>query len=86
MKTLLVSFLSVLAIGPVRGMADTTAEDCISGPMAQFGRYIGDWKIEDERLKQDDGGWDWKLEFSYDGGTTWVEVYRIRATPWDDGA
>lgn len=28
----------------------------------------------------DDSGWDWKLEFSFDG-ETWTEVYRIRATP-----
>ena len=147
---------------------------CMQGPMAQFGQYIGDWDIEDERLSQDgsewtagagarwnfvcigngaavqdfwipnggdvgtnlrtwnsetetwhiawatktlpgfahiqakmdsdgnivmryksppqnpprritffpvnDEGWNWKLEFSFDGGENWTEVYRIRAT------
>ncbi len=27
---------------------------CLEGPMAQFGGYIGNWRIEDSRL-QDDG-------------------------------
>ncbi|MCZ6894575.1 MAG: hypothetical protein O7H40_11085 [Gammaproteobacteria bacterium] len=26
---------------------------CMEGPMAQFGRYVGDWKIEDETLAKD---------------------------------
>ena len=30
----------------------------------------------------DDSGWKWKLEFSGDAGETWVEVYRISATPF----
>lgn len=30
---------------------------CQEGPIAQFGRYIGDWKIEDERLAPDGSGW-----------------------------
>lgn len=148
---------------------------CMEGPMAQFGRYIGDWKIEDMQRAQDgswsegkgarwvfsclgngaaiqdfwyppdgkvgtnlrtfdpaagtweiawtisgmpgfahiraeqadngnivmhyvaplpeplrritffppdDAGWNWKLEFSQDGGETWFEVYRIKATPF----
>jgi hypothetical protein len=29
----------------------------------------------------DEKGWNWKLEFSQDGGETWFEVYRITATP-----
>ncbi len=29
----------------------------------------------------DEGGWNWTMEFSFDGGDTWTEVYRIRATP-----
>ena len=32
-------------------------DDCMKGPMEQFGRYIGDWKIEDEQLAQDGSGW-----------------------------
>lgn len=153
---------------------------CMEGPMAQFGRYVGDWKIEDERLARDgsgwapgkgarwifrcvgdatavqdywlpngggfgtnlrtynpdtgkweivwaatalnglmhisasandagnivmdilspeqnpprriifyapdENGWNWAQEWSFDGGATWVEVYRIRATPWSDPA
>ena len=31
--------------------------DCMEGPMAQFGRYVGDWKIEDESLARDGSGW-----------------------------
>lgn len=151
-------------------------EACLEGPLAQFGRYIGDWKIEDEVLSKDgsawspgggerwifecigggvavqdywlpangnfgtnlrtynpdtaqweiawaatqqnglmhlraamdaDGnivmdiisppqdpprriivfapdaeGWDWVQQWSFDQGATWVDVYRIRATPW----
>lgn len=30
----------------------------------------------------DDDGWNWKLEFSFDDGDTWTEVYRIIATPY----
>ena len=32
-------------------------ESCMRGPMEQFGRYIGDWKIEDSTLAQDGSGW-----------------------------
>lgn len=31
----------------------------------------------------DDAGWNWTLELSTDGGETWFEVYRIRATRSD---
>ena len=30
---------------------------CLEGPMEQFGRYLGDWKITDEALAQDGSGW-----------------------------
>ena len=30
---------------------------CMEGPVAQFGRYVGDWKIDDESLAQDGSGW-----------------------------
>ena len=30
---------------------------CMEGPVAQFGRYIGDWDIEDEGLQQDGTTW-----------------------------
>ena len=32
-------------------------EACMDGPIAQFGRYIGDWKIDDESLARDGSGW-----------------------------
>ena len=32
-------------------------DGCMDGPLAQFGRYIGDWKIEDSQLAQDGSGW-----------------------------
>lgn len=31
----------------------------------------------------DEKGWNWKLEFSSDGGLSWREVYRIKATRSD---
>jgi hypothetical protein len=157
------------------------ADGCMEGPLEQFGRYIGDWNIEDESLAQDgsgwgpgngarwifsclgngtaiqdfwvpnggpvgtnlrtwnteteswdiawtikgipsgfahiqanedekgnivmnykspipdplrkitffppdENGWNWKLEFSSDAGETWTEVYRIKATPWQEEA
>jgi hypothetical protein len=151
---------------------------CMEGPVSQFGRYIGDWKITDETLAQDgstwgpgngarwifscvgpglavqdywmpnsggfgtnlrtfnpdtgsweivwaagalnglthisakqdddgsivmnivkpvqdpprrivfyppdDGGWNWAQQWSLDGGESWFDVYRIRATPWTE--
>lgn len=30
---------------------------CMEGSIAQFGRYIGDWKIEDEAFARDGSGW-----------------------------
>lgn len=44
--------------------ADNTAlpfeneEGCMEGPLAQFGQYIGDWKIDDSQLSQDSGEWE----------------------------
>lgn len=46
------------------GSADTLAdvgmdktEGCLTGPMEQFGRYLGDWDIADEQLSQDGTTW-----------------------------
>ena len=172
---LLLGSAAFAADGSAIPLGDTDA--CMQGPLAQFGRYIGNWDIEDSRLSQDgqtwiagkgarwnficlgngtaiqdfwipndgavgtnlrtwnpeteswdiawaiktlpgfahiqakqneDGnivmhyksplpdplrritffppdehGWNWKLEFSTDGGESWFEVYRIRATPSD---
>ena len=155
-------------------VAMTETAGCMEGPVAQFGRYVGDWNIEDSQLGQDgvwspgagarwnftclgngvaiqdfwmpngggigtnlraynpetgkweiawavagqpgfaeitaqlddadnivmeyvspipnplrritffpptEEGWNWKLEISQDEGATWLEVYRIKATP-----
>jgi hypothetical protein len=163
---------AAIAAEPTPEYADRAA--CMEGPIAQFGRYIGDWDIEDEQLdsdgthwnpgsgarwifrcigdgtavqdywlpnkggfgtnlrtynpdtssweivwtakslhglthitarQADDGsivmnvldpkpkprritfypptadGWHWKMEWSFDDGKTWTEVYRIKATP-----
>ena len=35
----------------------SAGEACFDGPVAQFGRYVGDWKIEDETLAKDGSGW-----------------------------
>ena len=34
------------------------ADDCMEGPMAQFGQYIGNWKIEDMGRNQQTGEWE----------------------------
>lgn len=36
---------------------DTDKSQCMQGPVAQFGRYVGDWKISDETLTKDGSGW-----------------------------
>jgi len=38
----------------------------MQGPLAQFGRYIGDWKIEDSQLQKDGSGW------KPGGGARWI--------------
>ena len=37
--------------------AASEKDACMEGPISQFGRYIGDWKIEDEQLAKDGSGW-----------------------------
>lgn len=32
----------------------------------------------------DESGWNWAIQWSQDGGKTWFDVYRIKATPWSD--
>ncbi len=32
----------------------------------------------------DENGWNWAMQWSMDGGETWFDVYRIRATPWSE--
>ena len=52
------SVLLVCAAGIATADANSPEDNaCMNGPMAQFGRYVGDWKIEDESLAQDGSGW-----------------------------
>ncbi len=54
------SFLRIAALGAamlVSAASLQAAEPCMDGPLAQFGRYVGDWKITDEQLKQDGSEW-----------------------------
>jgi hypothetical protein len=176
-KTLIAIALMVAAPG-TRAEQTTDSNKCMDGPMAQFGRYVGDWKIDDESFSRDTGewqsgvghrwvfqcigdgtavqdfwypddggfgtnlrtynketesweivwaatstnglmhisaeqiadgsivrnilspsqepprriifyppdknGWNWTQQWSFDTGETWIDVYRIRATPWSE--
>jgi len=42
---------------PLAGVLMDDAAGCMTGPMAQFGRYIGDWDIADQGLSQDGKVW-----------------------------
>ena len=63
-RILLLSGLSgILLLGWQAAMAEHWANEaipfnenagCLEGPLAEFGRYVGNWKIDDEEL-QDDG-------------------------------
>lgn len=42
------------------GLSDVlmdNGEGCTTGPVEQFGRYLGDWNIEDQGLQQDGKTW-----------------------------
>lgn len=169
------AFIMLSAALPAYG--DPAGVACMDGPLAQFGRYVGDWRIEDQQLAQDgsewlpgkgarwrfecigdgtavqdfwmpnaggfgtnlrtynpdsasweivwaarsqkgllhiraerreddsilmdvvspeqnpprritffppdENGWNWQMEWSFDGGESWTVVYKIRATPWE---
>jgi len=52
----------ILAAAPLAGADESdflfdAPDGCMEGPLEQFGRYIGDWKIEDESLAQDGSAW-----------------------------
>ena len=69
MRTILAAFAIVGAVPAYAGndglpFGNTNA--CMEGPLAQFGRYIGDWDIEDSSLKQDGSGWE------PGGGARWI--------------
>ena len=59
-------FRAIIALGLLAAGASTTAADtrlitdasaCMTGPVGQFGRYVGEWEIEDEQLQQDGVTW-----------------------------
>ena len=65
-KTLVVSLFLVgsLFVGRTHALNEglddvlmSETEGCMVGPMAQFGRYLGDWDIADEGLQQDGKTW-----------------------------
>lgn len=65
---------ALVFIGLATIMAPAIAENgCMEGPMAQFGRYVGDWKIVDESFARDGSGWSpgkgarWRFECVGDG-------------------
>ncbi len=61
----MVSLVSVAALSvsaqeddnPLAGVLMNETAGCMTGPMKQFGRYIGDWNIADQRLSQDGTTW-----------------------------
>ena len=51
-----VALCGLALCAPATGSSDVN-NACMEGPMAQFGRYVGDWKITDEALARDGSGW-----------------------------
>jgi hypothetical protein len=50
-------FLASIAAADDDALPFGNTEACMEGPLAQFGQYIGDWKIEDSTLAKDGTGW-----------------------------
>ena len=50
-------FSTALVSADDDGLPFGNTEACMQGPLAEFGQYIGDWKIEDSTLAQDGSGW-----------------------------
>lgn len=54
---------NLLSIAALAGMVLASAAraesvgPCMEGAVSQFGRYVGEWKITDERLAQDGSEW-----------------------------
>lgn len=63
MKIVLISLFFALSILQSPAFAGETTvpigenEGCMQGPLAEFGRYIGNWKIETSSLSKEDGEW-----------------------------
>ncbi len=53
--------VGLLAIGgpalATEALPITEKSACMSGPVAQFGRYVGEWDIDDQQLQQDGVTW-----------------------------
>lgn len=59
MRSLVILFFGLAAIGRAGAVDLPVGETagCMEGPLEQFGRYIGDWNIEDEELAEDGSRW-----------------------------
>lgn len=57
-KRLLIPLIAALPLA-VQGNDSIPVDDaaCSNGPLEQFGRYLGDWRIEDSRLSDDGTEW-----------------------------
>jgi hypothetical protein len=53
----------------------------VAGPTTHYDQFHRGIERESRAFfPPDENGWNWKLEFSSDGGESWLEVYRIKAT------
>jgi len=50
-------FSTALVSADDDGLPFGNTEACMQGPLAEFGQYIGDWKIEDSTLAKNGSGW-----------------------------
>ena len=63
MKIILISLLLIFSVlQSLAWSGETTIpigenEGCMQGPLAEFGRYIGNWDIEDSRYSMEDKDW-----------------------------
>lgn len=72
------------AISPVPGFAHIQAREDESGNIVMhYKSPVPDPLRRITFFPPDANGWDWTLEFSTDGGESWFEVYRIKATRSD---
>ena len=55
---LMAAFLSTTASGEGSGLPFDRQAGCNEGALAQFGQYIGDWRIEDSGKSRETGEWE----------------------------
>jgi hypothetical protein len=55
---LVAAFLFTAAHAGPSALPFDSQDGCMDGPLAQFGQYLGDWKIEDSRLSRETGEWE----------------------------